>query len=60
MRMRKQWIPGAPLLGTRLGVHVTCMHSVTRFEVSVFWAGHAQLAHATQQSHATPLAFERN
>ena len=28
------------------GVHVTCMHSVTRFEVqalSVFWAGHATI-----------------
>ena len=31
------------------GLHVTCMHSVTGFEVcdlSVFWAGHAQLAYA--------------
>ena len=39
------------------GLHVTCMHSVTGFEVrdlSVFWAGHAQLAYATQLSPATP------
>ena len=35
------------------GLLVTCMHSVTGFEVcdlSVFWAGHAQLAYATQLS----------
>ena len=45
------------------GLHVTCMHSVTGFEVrdlSVFLTGHAQLAYATQLSHATPLVFERN
>ena len=45
------------------GLHVTCMHSVTGFEVrdlSVFWAGHAQLAYAMQLSYATLQAFERN
>ena len=49
------------------GVHAGNLHAVTKVEVrdlSVFWAGHAQLAYATQLSHATLhatlLAFERN